>query len=128
LWEKRTDAPDDFCLASNGPQPFPTSTHRRSTFGQHFFWDITRSDERRQDGKTVEMMGRFVEIKEKYAEAEEREKTNANEDDFPIPPSTTIVDGKEEFFDDGKVDAYNVFKDIPNRAIFMTAKDAMRIK
>jgi hypothetical protein len=24
-------------FASNGPQPFPTSTHRRSTFGQHFF-------------------------------------------------------------------------------------------
>jgi hypothetical protein len=24
-------------LAFNGPQPFPTSTHQRSTFGQHFF-------------------------------------------------------------------------------------------
>jgi hypothetical protein len=24
-------------FASNGPQPFPTFTHRRSTFGQHFF-------------------------------------------------------------------------------------------
>jgi hypothetical protein len=23
-------------FASNGPQPFPTSTHRRSTFGPHF--------------------------------------------------------------------------------------------
>jgi hypothetical protein len=23
-------------FASNGPQPFPSSTHRRSTFGQHF--------------------------------------------------------------------------------------------
>jgi hypothetical protein len=38
------------------------------------------------------------------------------------------VDGKEELSDDGNVDAYNVFKDIQNRAIFMTAKDAMRIK
>jgi hypothetical protein len=27
-------------FASNGPQPFPTSTHRRSTFGP-IFWDIT---------------------------------------------------------------------------------------
>jgi hypothetical protein len=24
-------------VASNGPQPFPTSTHRIPTFGQHFF-------------------------------------------------------------------------------------------
>jgi hypothetical protein len=24
-------------LASNIPQPFPTSTHQRLTFGQHFF-------------------------------------------------------------------------------------------
>jgi hypothetical protein len=27
-------------LASNGPQPFLTSTHRRSTFGQHVFAGI----------------------------------------------------------------------------------------
>jgi hypothetical protein len=25
-------------FASNDPQPFPSSMHRRSTFGQHFFW------------------------------------------------------------------------------------------
>jgi transposase InsO family protein len=28
-------------FASNGPQPFTSSTHQRLTFGQHFFWDIT---------------------------------------------------------------------------------------
>jgi hypothetical protein len=30
-------------FASNGPQPFTSSTHQRLTFGQHFFWDITPS-------------------------------------------------------------------------------------
>jgi hypothetical protein len=30
-------------FASNGPQPFTSSTHQRLTFGQHFFWDITKS-------------------------------------------------------------------------------------
>jgi hypothetical protein len=35
--EKRNDATDDSDLASNGPQPFfPTSMHRRSTFGNFF--------------------------------------------------------------------------------------------
>jgi hypothetical protein len=41
LWEKETTPQMSPHFASNGPQPFPSSTHRRSTFGQHFFWDIT---------------------------------------------------------------------------------------
>jgi hypothetical protein len=41
LWEKETTPQMTSDFASNGPQPFPSSTHRRSTFGQHFIWDIT---------------------------------------------------------------------------------------
>jgi hypothetical protein len=88
----------------------------------------TRINKRTQDGNVVEMMGRFLEMKEKQAEADERATTNANEDDFPIQTCIAIVDGMEEFSDDEKVDAYDVFKDAQNRAIFMTAKDATRIK
>jgi hypothetical protein len=41
LWEKETTPQMTSDFASNGPQPFPSSTHQKSTFGQHFFWDIT---------------------------------------------------------------------------------------
>jgi hypothetical protein len=41
LWEKEMTLQMTSNFASNGPQPFPSSTHRKSTFGQHFFWDIT---------------------------------------------------------------------------------------
>jgi hypothetical protein len=88
----------------------------------------TRINKRTQDGNVVEMMGGFLEMKEKQAEADERATTNANEDDFPIQTCIAIMDGMEEFSDDDKVDAYDVFKDAQNRAIFMTAKDATRIK
>jgi hypothetical protein len=37
LWEKETTPQMTSGFASNGPQPFPSSTHRKSTFGQHFF-------------------------------------------------------------------------------------------
>jgi hypothetical protein len=37
------------------------------------------------------------------------------------------VDGIEDLSDDEKVDAYNVFKDAQNRAIFMTAKERTRL-
>jgi hypothetical protein len=37
LWEKETTPQMSPDFASNGPQPFPSSTYRRSTFGQHFF-------------------------------------------------------------------------------------------
>jgi hypothetical protein len=37
LWEKETTPQMSPDFASNGPQLFPFSTHRRSTFGQHFF-------------------------------------------------------------------------------------------
>jgi hypothetical protein len=36
LWEKETTPQMSSDFASNGPQPFPSSTHRRSTFGQYF--------------------------------------------------------------------------------------------
>jgi hypothetical protein len=41
LWEKETTPQMSPDFASNGPQHFPSSTHRISTFGQHCFWDIT---------------------------------------------------------------------------------------
>jgi hypothetical protein len=37
LWEKETTPQMTSDFASNGPQPFPSSMHRTSTFGQHFF-------------------------------------------------------------------------------------------
>jgi hypothetical protein len=37
LWEKETTPQMSPDFASNGPQLFPSSTHRRSTFGQYFF-------------------------------------------------------------------------------------------
>jgi hypothetical protein len=42
LWEKETTPQMSPDFASNGPQPFPSSTHRRSTFGQHFFGILQR--------------------------------------------------------------------------------------
>lgn len=72
---------------------------------------------RRQDGKVVEMMGRFLEIKEKQAEAEvaqqEKARTNPNEE-FSIPMCISVVDSMEELSDDEKVEAYDVFKDAQN--------------
>jgi hypothetical protein len=37
LWEKETTPQMTSDFASNGPQPFPSSTQCRSTFGQYFF-------------------------------------------------------------------------------------------
>jgi hypothetical protein len=37
LWEKETTPQMSPDFASNGPQLFPSSTHRRSIFGQYFF-------------------------------------------------------------------------------------------
>jgi hypothetical protein len=36
LWENETMPQMTSDFASNGPQPFPSSTHRKSTFGQIF--------------------------------------------------------------------------------------------
>ncbi|CAD6342583.1 unnamed protein product [Miscanthus lutarioriparius] len=81
---------------------------------------------RRQDGKVVEMMGWFLELKEKQAEAEpvqqKRARTNAHE--FPIQVCIAVVDNMEDLSDDEKVEASDVFKDPQNRVIFMTAKDS----
>jgi hypothetical protein len=74
---------------------------------------------RKQDGKVVEMMGRFLERKEQQAEVENT---------FTIPACIAVVDGIEDLSDDEKVDAYDVFKDAQNRAIFMTAKERTRLK
>ncbi|XP_021302740.1 uncharacterized protein LOC8066651 isoform X2 [Sorghum bicolor] len=86
---------------------------------------------RRQDGQVVEMMGRFIEMKEKQAEDEmakkEKARTNASEE-FSIPMCISIVDSMEELSDDEKVLAYGVFKDAQNRSIFMSAKPSTRLK
>jgi hypothetical protein len=74
---------------------------------------------RKQDGKVVGMMGRFLERKEQQAEVENT---------FTISACITVVDGIEDLSDDEKVDAYDVFKDAQNRAIFMTAKERTRLK
>jgi hypothetical protein len=42
LWEKETTSQMSPDFASNGPQLFPSSTHRRSTFGQYFFGILQR--------------------------------------------------------------------------------------
>lgn len=85
---------------------------------------------RRQDGKVVEMMGRFLELKEKQAEVEsvqqKRARTNVHE--FPIPVCIAVVENMEDLSDDEKVEASDVFKDPQNRAIFMTPKDSARMK
>jgi hypothetical protein len=67
----------------------------------------------------VEMMGRFLERKEQQAEVENT---------FTIPACIAVVDGIEDLSDDEKVDAYDVFKDARNRAIFMTAKEGTHLK
>ncbi|KAJ1254169.1 hypothetical protein BS78_K110600 [Paspalum vaginatum] len=58
----------------------------------------SRVDKRKQDGRVAEMMSRFLEMKAKQPqdEAKERERTNANEIDFPIPMCITVVDGMEK--------------------------------
>jgi hypothetical protein len=49
LWDKDTTPQMTSIFASNGPQPFTSSTHQRLTFGQHFFWDITQGVKRLLD-------------------------------------------------------------------------------
>jgi hypothetical protein len=48
LWEKETTPQMTSIFASNGPQPFTSSTHQRLTFGQHFFgilhWSTIKFD------------------------------------------------------------------------------------
>ncbi|EAY97274.1 hypothetical protein OsI_19194 [Oryza sativa Indica Group] len=79
-------------------------------------------------GNVVEMMGKFLEFKEKQVETEimqqERARSNVHEDEFPILVCIAVVDSMEDMSDDEKVLAYDVFKDPQNRAIFMTAKDS----
>jgi hypothetical protein len=43
-------------FASNGPQPFTSSTHQRLTFGQHFFWDITKTQRKSKNHETCRHM------------------------------------------------------------------------
>ncbi|CAN6300967.1 unnamed protein product [Urochloa humidicola] len=76
-------------------------------------------NKRKQDGLVVEMMGRYLESKEKQATAE-----NA----FSIPACISVVDGMDDLSDDEKVEAYDVLKDEHNRFIFMTANESRRIK
>jgi hypothetical protein len=56
LWEKETTPQMSPDFASNGPQPFPSSTHRRSTFGQHFF-GILQSAHHTWEAKVACMTG-----------------------------------------------------------------------
>ncbi|CAD6339959.1 unnamed protein product [Miscanthus lutarioriparius] len=124
-------------------QPVASGAATRSRMGKRVAStrnkDTTTSDKiekaaqrRRQDGKVIEMMGRFIEMKEKQAEAEsmqqERARSNQHEDEFHIPVCIAVVDKMEDLSDDEKVVAYDVFKDPQNRAIFMTAKDSTRLK
>ncbi|WVZ71713.1 hypothetical protein U9M48_020265 [Paspalum notatum var. saurae] len=106
----------------------PPATRSVSKRGKRARTNDGKADKRRQDGRVAvsEMMGRFLEMKEKQAEAEERARTNANENDFPVPMCIAVVDGMEDLSEDEKVDAFDIFKDAQNRAIFMTAKDSTR--
>ncbi|WVZ97044.1 hypothetical protein U9M48_042609 [Paspalum notatum var. saurae] len=119
---------DDDDLAILNP-PATTSVSKR---GKRARTHDGKVDKRRQDRRVAvsEMMGRFLEMKEKQAEAEaeERARTNTNENDFSLPMCIAVVDGIEDLSKDEKIDAFDIFKDAQNRAIFMTAKDATRVK
>jgi hypothetical protein len=41
LWEKRTDAPDDFCLCIQRPTTLSHIHALKINFWSAFFWDIT---------------------------------------------------------------------------------------
>jgi hypothetical protein len=60
LWEKETTPQMSPDFASNGPQLFPSSTHRRSTFGQYFFGilqgEMARWSWRRQAGPAYQAL------------------------------------------------------------------------
>ncbi|CAD6261244.1 unnamed protein product [Miscanthus lutarioriparius] len=115
-------------------QPVASGAAARSRMGKRVASATSNKTEkaarrRRQDGKVVEMMGRFIEMKEKQESMrQERARSNQHEDEFLIPVCIAVVDKMEDLSDDEKVEAYDVFKDPQNRAIFMTAKDSTRLK
>jgi hypothetical protein len=55
LWEKKTTPQMSPDFASNGPQLFPSSTHRRSTFGQYFFGILHRPYEQNYPTHDLEL-------------------------------------------------------------------------
>jgi hypothetical protein len=117
------DEDDDVTIIEQPSASSSTASLRGKRTGSSRIRDATPSRKkmeragqtRKQDGKVVEMMGRFLEIKEQQAKAENT---------FTIPACISVVDT----INDEKVNAYDVFKDAENRVIFMTAKESTRLK
>lgn len=65
-------------------------------------------------------------IDQPYATATSVERRPAAASSVERRPAAA-VDEMEDLSDDEKVEAYDVFKDAQNRAIFMTAKDSTRL-
>jgi hypothetical protein len=111
----------------------PATNSRMNTRGKATASSKT-SEKRKRDGQgggqVVNMMPQFLELKEKQAEseAEERARSSGNVDDFPISVCIGVVDEMEDLSDDEKVDVYGVLKDAQNQAIFMSAKEATRLR
>jgi hypothetical protein len=60
LWEKETTPQISPDFASNGPQLFPSSTHRRSTFGQYFLGYYNRAGNEKSEVSDGETTGRVA--------------------------------------------------------------------
>jgi hypothetical protein len=58
LWEKRTDAPDDFCLCIQRPTTLSHIHTPKINFWSTFFWDITE----REDELRAEFSQLFLEV------------------------------------------------------------------
>jgi hypothetical protein len=77
------------------------------------------------------MMGRYLKLKTKQTEEEvaelERARTKTEAADFSIKTCNPLLATMEELSCEERVDAYDVFKDIQHREIFMTADPSSRL-
>ncbi|KAK3126691.1 hypothetical protein QOZ80_7AG0560770 [Eleusine coracana subsp. coracana] len=76
-------------------------------------------------------MGRYLELKTKQTEEElaeqERAKAQAEGTDFSIKNCNVVLATMEDLSCEEREDAYDVFKDVQNREIFMTADPTSRL-
>jgi hypothetical protein len=86
---------------------------------------------RKQNGDVAEMMGRYLELKTKQTEEEvaglKRARTKTEAADFSIKTCIALLATMEELSCEERADAYDVFKDIQHREIFMTADPSSRL-
>jgi hypothetical protein len=91
---------------------------------------VKAGHKRKQNGDVAEMMGRYLELKTKQTkEVVELERARAKTEaaDFSNKNCNALLATIEELSCEERADAYDVFKDIQHREIFMTTDPSSRL-